>query len=95
MKAFFSQIKLILTLKCGDAERFISDSLDRDLLWYERWALRGHHLCCVPCRQFAKQMRFVRDAFRRVAGGKSSIEPTLPTRLSEESKSKLRAKLRS
>ncbi|MEM7560895.1 MAG: zf-HC2 domain-containing protein [Planctomycetota bacterium] len=38
-----------------------SDSYDRRLEWYERWALRGHFLVCTVCRKLKKQLKILHE----------------------------------
>ena len=64
MKKFFAAAKLILTLKCEQSSRIVSDSMDRDLTSVERWAVRLHYIGCWSCRRFGRQMRQLREAFQ-------------------------------
>ena len=61
----FSTIKLILTLACEESTRLVSESLDRDLPWGERWAVRLHAVCCRSCTRYRKQIELLREALRR------------------------------
>lgn len=61
MRKFLSAAKLILTLRCEQSTRLVSDSLDRELSFAERWAVRLHYVGCWSCRRFGKQMRQLRD----------------------------------
>ena len=61
MKNFLSAAKLILTLKCEQSTRIVSDSLDRELTSVERWAVRLHYIACSSCRRFGKQLRELRN----------------------------------
>jgi len=51
-------------LSCNDISALVSRAQDRRLSWGERLAVRLHLLICHGCRQFARQLRFL-----RVAGG--------------------------
>lgn len=62
---FFSAIKLILTLKCEHSTHIVSESLDRDLSFAERWAVRLHYIGCWSCRRFGKQIRQLREMIRQ------------------------------
>jgi len=48
-------------LTCREATLLISESLDRDLPFRQRVALRGHVFRCKFCSRYRKQLRFVRD----------------------------------
>ena len=52
----------LLSLSCCEAARLASEALDRDLTRRERWALRIHTFLCRGCRQFAAQLRVLRQA---------------------------------
>ena len=51
-------------MNCKQATQLMSQELDRQLNWRERLALRVHVLMCGGCRNFRKQMSFLRDAAR-------------------------------
>jgi len=53
-------------LKCEEAARLISDSLDRQLTFKERLRLRTHLLMCRMCAQCREQMLFLRKALNRL-----------------------------
>ena len=54
----------ILTLKCDQSTRLASESLDRDLSWTERAAMRLHKMICRYCRRFYRQIVGLREAAR-------------------------------
>lgn len=64
MKNCLSALKLILTLKCEQSTRLVSDSLDRELSLVERWAVRLHYIGCWSCRRFGKQIRLIQKALQ-------------------------------
>ena len=51
-------------LTCKQVSELVSHSLDRSLGWLERWRLAMHLRVCEGCRNFQKQMRFLRTAAR-------------------------------
>ena len=57
---FFKGLKLILTLKCDESSRLMSERLDRDLTTGERFAIRLHSGICRSCRHFAEQLRVIK-----------------------------------
>ncbi len=71
----FQAIKLILTLKCEQSARLVSDSLDRELGLAERWAVRGHHLGCRSCRRLRQQLLALNEAARVWSDGNVGAEP--------------------
>lgn len=54
-------------LSCKQASRLISQSLDRPLDWRERLALKLHLALCDACRQFTRQLHWLRGALRHFA----------------------------
>lgn len=87
MKNVFKKIHLILTIQCDKAAQLTSESLERKLRLHERLAIRGHQLGCWSCRQFEKQLRFMRNALRHLkedetADGQAvSVDPAFKQRL--------------
>ncbi|MEM8733668.1 MAG: hypothetical protein AAGG44_05585 [Planctomycetota bacterium] len=65
MSSFLRKIKLIFTIRCEQASLLASESCDRKLESHERWALSLHQLVCWSCRQFERQLVFLRKAVRR------------------------------
>ncbi len=61
----FSAIKLILTLKCEQSNRLISQSFDADLSRCERLAVRLHVLMCRSCRKFKKKLRLLHEMLQQ------------------------------
>ena len=58
-------LHLLLTLRCIDSTRLISDGCDRDLSKIERWAVRLHQISCRPCRSFRRQLAFLHQSARQ------------------------------
>ena len=52
-------------LTCQEATRLMSEEQDRELQMGERLGLSMHLVACRGCRQFHKQMDFLRMACRR------------------------------
>ncbi len=61
---FLAALRLILTLRCEQSTRIVSDSLDMQLSFAERWAVRLHAIGCWSCRRFRRQLLLIRDAAR-------------------------------
>ena len=76
---------------CKEISVLLSKSCDQDLGWWERATVRLHLLYCRGCRQFGKQLRFLRIAARRGAQTES-----LPgdVRLSDPAKRRIRDAVR-
>ena len=65
MNNLLSAAKLMLSLKCDQSTRIVSESLDRELMFVEKWAVRLHYISCWSCRRFGKQIRAIREAVRQ------------------------------
>ncbi|MGF1582322.1 MAG: zf-HC2 domain-containing protein [Gemmataceae bacterium] len=89
MKRFFQRLFYVFSLKCKAASQLMSDSCERDLQFHERWALRIHLALCWSCKQFRRQIQFVRRAFQEI----SVVEPNQPhpqrLQLSESAKERM------
>jgi hypothetical protein len=52
---------------CKDVSHLVSQGLDRQLGFGERLRLRLHLAICEGCRNFERQMDFLRKAMQRLA----------------------------
>ena len=55
-------------LSCKEVNRILSDAQDRPLSLRERLPLRLHLAMCQGCRNFGKQLDFLRLATRQFPG---------------------------
>lgn len=53
-------------MHCRKATRLLSEAMDRPLSLGERAALYYHLGLCRHCRQFSRQVQFMREATRRL-----------------------------
>lgn len=51
-------------LNCKENSELLSQSLDRPVMLRERLAMRLHLMMCRSCRNFEKQLAFIRKAAR-------------------------------
>jgi hypothetical protein len=58
--------RLIHVISCKEASRLLSQAQDRRLGWAERLKLRAHLALCDFCTRFEEQLRFMREAMRRL-----------------------------
>ena len=56
-----------MILTCKEVSRLVSQGLDRRLGFGRRVSLRVHLVVCDGCRNFTKQMAFLRKAAARLA----------------------------
>ncbi|MBW8068205.1 MAG: zf-HC2 domain-containing protein [Ferrovum sp.] len=52
-------------LNCKQATELMSQRLDRDLSIPQKLSLRLHLMMCVGCRNFGRQMDFLRQVSRK------------------------------
>lgn len=84
------KLRLVLTISCEQASQLTSESFERSLGWHENAALRGHTLVCWSCRQFEKQLKFIRLAMQTSAQRETQeVEsgPVLPNATKDKLKS--------
>lgn len=74
MRSVVSAIRLLLTLRCEQSTRIVSESLDRELSAVERWSVRLHYISCWSCRRFGKQIRQMRDVMTQHPGKLRELE---------------------
>ena len=58
-----------MMLKCSEVTRLCSEEQDRPLSLAERVQMRMHLAICTACRNFRRQMGFLRLASRRYREG--------------------------
>ena len=73
-------------LTCKETTQLISKSLDRQLTWRERFAVRVHLITCQYCKRFLKQLTVLRDAFSQIT---QSIETNDSIQLPAETKTRI------
>jgi predicted anti-sigma-YlaC factor YlaD len=54
-------------LNCKEATGLMSQKMDRNLGLGSRMSLRFHLMMCSGCRNFSKQMQFLRQASRTIS----------------------------
>ena len=57
----------LLNLTCEGMSHLVSESLDRDLIPPERFALRAHLVYCSACRRYDRQLLVLRRALCRLS----------------------------
>ena len=58
--------RLTHVISCKEASRLLSQAEDRRLGWGERLKLRAHLALCDFCTRFEQQLKFMREAMRRL-----------------------------
>ena len=91
--SLLSDIGMILTASCRETSHLVSDSLDRELRWPERLAVRMHVLICRSCRGFKQQLLFLQQAVQRLRAVTTAGEPVAGPTLSQEARRRIQAAL--
>ena len=81
---------------CKEASQLVSHACDRRLTLGERIGLQMHLLICSACARFARQIRFLREATRRLASGEldGPEYPAMPPAARSRIQRKLREQLK-
>ncbi len=87
----FKKILHVLSLRCEEADRLMSDSLDRRLAWSEQVALQGHMIVCRACRRAWRQMLILQRTMRKSL---DIAEATGDEMLSPEARDRIRQALK-
>jgi hypothetical protein len=82
----------VLTLRCEEASRLASESLDRPLPFEERLAMRLHQMICRSCRRYARQVVELRRISTRLA--EQVDPPVLAIPLPEEARERIKRTLK-
>ena len=77
-------------LNCQQASQMISQSLDRQLTWRERFNLRLHLTICKYCARFKQQLVTLRIALKRMG---DQIEQDETIHLPSEAKARIAKEL--
>ena len=85
-------LRRILTLRCDESTRLVSQSLDRELSLSERWAVRLHAMICRSCRRYRKQLALIREAWQRYSDPSDSSQCVSDT-LSADAKRRVKQAL--
>lgn len=92
VRKILKNIVFILTLRCDQASRLISNSQEAPLHKAERWALSFHLLICRMCRQYKKQLKLMRDILSRLTESRL-YDIVAPSLLTEEQAKALRGRI--
>lgn len=84
-------IKKVLTLRCHESSRILSEASDGELSFIDKLALRGHLLVCGSCRKYQKQLRKLRSLIENAMKSIESEESLFKSRLSDDAKAKMQA----
>jgi len=80
-------------IKCKDASVLASQAMDRSLPLTSRLALKIHHLVCVNCARYARQLMAIRRLLKRESTGESYDAPMLSPEAAHRIKTELHKRL--
>ena len=60
-------------LTCKDMTHLLSDSLERQLPWPKRWAMRFHLGICKTCRRYRQHLLFMQKALVKLDGQRNIL----------------------
>ena len=66
-RKILKSVFLILTLKCDESSRLMSQKQETQLNRAERWALGLHLLICKSCRKYKNQLKMLRAIFNKIS----------------------------
>jgi hypothetical protein len=78
---------------CKEVSRLVSESMDRDLRFRQRFSLRMHLLMCSLCSRFRAQIAFLRDAAHAFGKAGERGVPLANVRLSPEARARIKEAL--
>jgi len=84
-------IRKVLTLRCHESSRILSEASDGELSFIDKLALWGHLLVCGPCRKYQKQLHKLRSLIENAMKRIESEEDLFKSRLSDDAKAKMQA----
>ncbi|MFC1877022.1 zf-HC2 domain-containing protein [Thermodesulfobacteriota bacterium] len=76
---------------CKDVSQKVSQSMDVELPFYQRMAVRMHLLMCRYCARFYRQLIMLRKMSRHIDGGPPDTKA--PAGLSQDAKERLKKTL--
>ena len=80
-------------LSCKEVTRLISESMDCQLPFGQRIAVRMHLFMCKFCSRYRRHMVLIRDAMRQYLEEIEPLEPLLSISLSPEAREKIKRAL--
>jgi hypothetical protein len=89
-----SRIWYLLNLPCSKISELVSLSLDRELPFAERLAVRSHLLYCKACRRFRSQLLSLRSALAKFSSEVTGAEHANIPRLTPQAQDRIKRALR-
>ena len=89
-----SRIWHLLNLPCGKISELVSLSLDRELPFAERLAVKSHLLYCKACRRYRSQLLSLRSALAQLSSDVTGTELENIPRLTRRARDRIKRALR-
>jgi hypothetical protein len=89
-----SRVWHLLNLPCSEISELVSLSLDRELPFAERLAVKSHLLYCKACRRFLRQLERLRSAMAELSSDVSGAGLANIPRLTPEVQERIKRALR-
>ena len=89
-----SRIWHLLNLPCSKISELVSLSLDRELPFAERLAVKSHLLYCKACRRFRSQLLSLRSALAQLSSDATGAELENIPRLTPQARGRIKRALR-
>lgn len=74
---------------CREISRLVSESMDRELRWWQKAGIRFHNMMCTYCARFSRQLHEIRALMAL------HQDRTGPQKMDEEVKQRIKSMLRS
>jgi len=81
--------KYIQSFSCEHYTELVSQSLDRPLSLSEKISYRFHHLICMVCRRYNRQLKLINKASQKLEQTEGEDGLVAPEELSPEAKRRL------
>jgi hypothetical protein len=89
-----SRIWHLLNLPCSEISELVSLSLDRELPFDKRLAVKSHLLYCKACRRFRGQLLSLRSALAQLSSDATGAELENIPRLTPQARDRIKRALR-
>lgn len=65
-------LSMFFSISCKEASRLASLTMDTELSFMQRLSLKYHHAVCKHCKQFARQLNYIRELSRELKSDPTS-----------------------
>jgi len=75
---------------CKEVSRLVSESMDRELPFRQRFSMRLHLLMCSLCSRFRRQLAFLREVAHAFGDGGEEGEQPANLQLSPQARARIK-----